>query len=245
MKKRLKIKFFIGTSGWSYLHWRGRFYPQELSSYKWLEHYAKHFNTAEVNMTFYRWPNETLLKNWYKRTPQEFYFTLKAPQTITHIKKLKNVEVMLKQFYQLASLLKEKLACILFQLPPSLKFNYEKLEGFLQDLNLEFKNVIEFRNESWWQDSTYKLMKKYNTSFCIVSAPRLPDEAIITSKIAYIRFHGLGWYSSNYSNAELKKWAEKIKKATKSCREVYCYFNNDYNAYAIYNAIELKKLLTK
>jgi uncharacterized protein YecE (DUF72 family) len=242
MKGR-KRKFLIGTSGWSYLHWRDRFYPKELSSYRWLEYYARYFLTAEVNMTFYKWPNESLLKNWYKRTPKGFSFTLKAPKLITHIKKLKGVAKLIKDFYRLADSLQDKLACILFQLPPSLKFSQEKLKNFLKYLNKKYKNVIEFRDKSWWCSETYDLLRKHKISFCIVSGPKLPSDSIVTSPVAYFRFHGLEWYRSNYPAIELKKWAERIKKISSKCEKVYCYFNNDYNAYAVKNALELRKLL--
>ena len=246
MKLKLgsKPKFFLGTSGWSYAHWKGKFYPLKLNSSKWLEFYARHFNTAEVNMTFYRTPRLIILKNWYKKTPRDFTFTLKASRFITHIKKLKGVKKEVKNFYKLADNLKEKLACILWQLPPSLKFNPEKLEGFLKILDNTYKNVVEFRNASWWQEQTYKLMKKYKAIFCVVSSPKLPKDIIVSSKIAYFRFHGeASWYGSNYSKQELKGWASKIKKATKRCSQAYIYFNNDYNAYAIKNCQELKNLL--
>ena len=186
-----KIKFHVGTSGWSYLHWRARFYPINLNNYKWLEYYAKHFNTTEVNMTFYRWPKENMLKNWYKRTPSHFSFTLKAPKIITHIKKLTGIKKIVRDFYTLADLLKEKLACILFQLPPSLKFNKDKLQHFLNTLDKNYNNVIEFRHPSWWQEDTYNLLMNHKIIFCVVSASQLPQDIIITSNVCYFRFHGL------------------------------------------------------
>ncbi|MEM2822036.1 MAG: DUF72 domain-containing protein [Candidatus Pacearchaeota archaeon] len=244
------MKFWIGTSGYVYWHWRKLFYPEELPSYKWFDYYVKHFNTVEINMSFYRWPKESTVKGWLnkaKKIEQEsgkrFIYTLKANQLITHIKKLVNVERLVRDFYKLADLLSHYLGCILFQLPPSLHFDKQRLKQFLACLDKSYKNVIEFRHPSWWNESTYELMQD-KAIFSIVSAPRLPEDFVKTADIIYIRFHGKKqWYGSNYSDAELKEWAKKIKKA--KAKEVYCYFNNDFNAYAVHNALTLKKLLEK
>lgn len=243
-------KYFIGTSGWNYEHWIRRFYPKKLQQKKWLEFYSQHFNTVEINMTFYRWPKESFFKSWYKRTPKDFKFTLKATRLITHIKKLKNVKKLVKDFYKLTSLLKEKLACILWQLPPSFKpneKNIKKLENFLKLLNKKYKNVIEFRNERWWQPEIYKLLKKYKVCFCIVSGIEMPKDIIVTANFAYFRFHGDN-YSSCYTEKQMQDYAKKMKKLANrkskdKIKKIYAYFNNDSNAYAIKNAKQLKEFL--
>ncbi len=237
-----ECKAYIGTSGYVYSHWRGLFYPEKLSSSKWFEFYAKYFNTVEINMSFYRWPTQQTIKQWKKRVEgSKFVYTLKAPQDITHVKRLVGVKNIVKNFYKLADLLKPHLGCILFQLPPSLKFDEKRLREFIRCLDQNYKNVIEFRHKSWWNEETYKMMDG-KAIFCIVSAPRLPDDFVKTREEVYIRFHGkLFWYGSNYSNAELKEWAKKIKKS--KAKEVYCYFNNDFNAYAAFNALTLAKFL--
>ena len=243
-------RYFIGTSGWSYGHWERRFYPKGLQQKKWLEFYSQHFYSVEINMTFYRWPKPSFFLSSYKRTPKDFRFTLKATRLITHIKKLKNVKKLVNDFYKLASLLKEKLACILWQLPPSFKpngKNIKKLEKFLKLLNKKYKNVIEFRHEDWWQEKFYKLLEKYNVCFCIVSGIEMPKDVVVTSGIVYFRFHGDN-YSSCYTEKQMKDYAEKMKKIVNrkskdKIKEIYAYFNNDSNAYAIKNAKQLKRFL--
>jgi len=237
-----KKKFFIGTSGWNYEHWLKRFYPKKLPQKQWLEFYSKYFNTVEINMTFYRWPKSSFFASWYKRTPKGFKFTIKATRLITHIKKLKNVGKLVKDFYKLVDRLKEKLACILWQLPPNFKpteANIQRLEKFLKFLNKKYRNVIEFRHESWWQEKIYRLLRKHNVCFCIVSGIGMPEKIVVTSKIAYFRFHE-GKNSGCYSASQLRDYSNKMKKIKVS--EVYAYFNNDSSAYAVKNAIQLKKL---
>lgn len=233
---------WLGCSGWYYGHWERLFYPEGLARNKWLEFYAKKFNTVEVNATFYHFPYPNMVKAWYDRTPKGFKFTLKANRMITHVKKLKDVKKLVDSFYRISDLLKEKLGCILWQFPPSLKLNLERLENFCNDLNTKYNNVIEFRHKSWYCEDVYKLLKKKKIGYCIVSAPRLPEDIQVTSKVAYMRFHGKSrWYAHNYSKKELQEWVKRIKKL--KARNVYVYFNNDYNAYAVKNCLELKRLL--
>lgn len=243
-------KYLIGTSGWNYDDWRGRFYPKNLPQKKWLEFYSQYFSTVEINMTFYRWPKPSFFKSWYNRTPANFKFTLKAPRTITHVRKLNNVNRQVKDFYKLANLLKNKLACILWQLPPNFnpnEKNIKKLESFLKVLNKKYKNVIEFRNEEWWQEKYYQLLKKYNACFCIVSGIEMPKDVVVTADFAYFRFHGIN-YSSCYTEKTIKNYANEIKKlanrkSKNKIKEIYAYFNNDSEAYAIKNAKQLKEFL--
>ena len=194
-------------------------------------------------MTFYRLPGERVLKNWYERAPEGFTFTLKAPRLITHIKKLKDTGEYIKNFYELSeTTLKEKLGCILWQLPPQLHFNSEGFEAFLKQLSSGFINVIEFRNESWWQKRTYELIKSHKAIFCTVSGPTMPEEITVTGSVLYVRFHGnKSLYRSCYSKKEMSVWAEKINRSAErnNVRTVYCYFNNDFNAFAVKNAGEM------
>ncbi|MEW6062945.1 MAG: DUF72 domain-containing protein [Nanoarchaeota archaeon] len=238
------MKYYLGTSGWSYSDWEQKFYPSNFERSKWLNYYSVQFNTVEVNSTFYRFPFKNIVRGWYNKTPKDFKFVLKANRLITHIHKLKNIEKYLKSFYALADLLKEKLAVILFQLPPSLKFDEKRLKDFLNTLNTKYKHAMEFRNSTWFNEECYKILKNYKVAYCIVSAPNLPVEPKVTAKFSYIRFHGVdNWYAYNYSNKELRDWAKIIRNL--KCREVYAYFNNDYNAYAVRNCLHFKKLLER
>jgi len=240
-----KKEYFIGCSGWFYWHWRGLFYPAQSLPKEWFKEYCKKFNTVEINSSFYHFPTEKTVKGWLRKIPKNFIYTVKVNKAITHIKKFKNTKKLVKNFYSVMKPLKEIncLGCILFQLPPSLHYNEKKLDEILKQLNPEFKNVIEFRHASWWNKEVYNEMKKFNAIFCIVSATqKIPADFVYTNrKVAYFRFHGREWYNYNYSKEELKKYANEMKRIKQ--KEVYAYFNNDYNAYAPKNALELKQLL--
>jgi uncharacterized protein YecE (DUF72 family) len=234
--------YYLGTSGWSYPDWRERFYPAGLGARNWLEHYSRQFDSVEVNMTFYRFPKPETLEAWLERTPPGFTFTLKAPKQITHLKKLKKVKSDVHYFDLLAGRLGDKLGCLLFQLPPSLTRDLALLKEFLECLPAKRRNVVEFRHESWYDDKVYELLRAHRAAFCIVSSRKVPDAPVVTSATAYFRFHGLtGGFRYNYSNRELSTWAETIRSV--DCREAFIYFNNDYHAHAVANALKLGKFL--
>lgn len=234
---------YLGCSGWYYDHWIGLFYPPDKDKSEWLGYYTKFFNTVEVNASFYRLPFPNMLKSWYRKTPQDFIFTLKANKNITHTKPPGKNKGLIKRFCQLSDVLKEKLGCILFQFPPSLKKDLKLLETFLKLLDKEKKNVIEFRHKSWYSKDVYEILMDYNVAYCIVSAPGLPTHIEVTRDFSYIRWHGKKhWYSDNYSEGELKEWANVIKKLREK-GPVFGYFNNDFGGFAPNNCITLNKLL--
>jgi uncharacterized protein YecE (DUF72 family) len=232
----------LGTSGWSYSGWKGLFYPPDLPSSDWLTFYAGHFPTVEINMTFYRFPTPETLLGWLEKTPAHFRFTLKANRQITHLKKLRNVRSEVRYFNILAGSLREKLGCLLFQLPPSITCDLPLLKDFLSTLSPEFKNVIEFRHESWYEESVWEQLRARRVTFCTVSSGQMPGAPVETSPVAYFRFHGLtGGHRYNYADEELVQWAETIRAA--KAEECYIYFNNDYQAYAVANCQKLAGLL--
>lgn len=236
--------FFLGCSGWYYNDWAGKFYPEKLNKSKWLEYYSEHFNTVEINNTFYRFPNEKTVKGWYNRTPDDFKITLKANQLITHRKRFKNTQSTINRFYGLADILEDKLGCILFQFPPFKSKNIDFLKNAINQFDISKNNVIEFRHPSWFDKEVYNVLNEFNVSFCSLSSPEFPEDLINTSDISYVRFHGKEdneRYRYLYSEEELKEWAEKINKT--NAIDVYCYFNNDYDANAPINAQMLKKIL--
>lgn len=239
------MRYYIGCSGWSYKHWKGVFYPDDLPQTKWLQHYVKYFNTVEINSTFYRFPKKETLEQWYNETPDDFTFTLKGSRYITHMKKLKNVEEYVQNFYDQAQVMGDKIGCILWQLPPNLHRNDEKLKAFCNALSSNFHNVIEFRHESWFVEDIFDILKKYNVGYCIISTPDLPETVEETADTVYIRFHGKDeeWYTYHYTQDELKNWAESIKKL--QAHQLYIYFNNDYQAHAVQNAQQLSDYLSK
>ncbi len=237
------MKIYIGTSGWSYNHWRKIFYPEDLSKYKFFEFYCKHFNTVEINATFYRNFKESTYKNWYKRAPEGFLFSLKAPKTITHIKRLKDVGELLNNFINIASNLKEKLGVILFQLPPSLKFDKNLFEEFLFQLKnfSNYRFAIEVRNKTFNNEEFFELMKKFDITLCFsdTGGRYFSLIEVVTGKFLYIRLHGPEkLYASKYSEEQLIYWKEKILKIKK---DIFVYFDNDFYGYAPQNALELKK----
>lgn len=236
-------KYHIGCSGFYYNDWAGDFYPEGLNKREWLEYYAQKFDTVEINNSFYRMPNEKTVEGWYKRTPKNFTFTLKGNRYITHIKRLKGVSDNIPTFYHLADLLKEKLACILWQLPPNFKVDHERLEDFCSTLSTHYRNVIEFRHQSWFEEEVYDILRKHQVAYCIISAPGgLPEDIITTTNFSYIRFHGkTQWYKYDYSQKQLQEWRDKMEAL--ETPDNYIYFNNDYDTRAIKNAYMLQHLL--
>ena len=240
---RGKPEIRIGTSGWYYYHWSGLFYPQEMPKNKWFEYYCQHFDTVEINNTFYQLPKETSLKSWYKKAPEKFIYTVKANRYITHIKRLKDAGEPLARFLNAISLLKETLGPVLYQLPPGFHKDLDRLEDFLELLPKEPAAVFELRHKSWFSEDTYKLLEEFGAGFCTHDMPGIISPRIITGKIIYIRFHGpTGRYAGNYCQSLLQNWADWIAQNIKKVRKVYVYFNNDYNAYAVSNAKQLREL---
>lgn len=248
-------KILIGTSGWNYFHWKGRFYPENLKGYEMLKFYSKEFSTVEVNSSFYHLPKKQTIKKWYEYVKKDFVFSLKMPRAITHFKRLKiedeKSEKILFYFFENIKELKKKLGAVLIQLPPSFKKDLKILEKFLkkikkicENLKSEPELAIEFRNRSWFGKDVLKILKNYNITFVISHSSRFPMEKFITTNIVYIRFHGpKKLFASKYSEKELKEWAEFVKNLAKNIKKVYVYFNNDFEGFAVENAKFLQKIL--
>lgn len=239
-------KFNIGCSGFYNRHWKGVFYPEELPAKEWFEFYCHHFNTLELNVTFYRFPTVRTLQNWYRKSPEDFVFSVKANKQITHIKKFQECKTLIEEFYRFcAEGLQEKLGCILFQLPPSFQFSPEKLDLLISNLNPDFKNVIEFRHESWWTEPVLEALRKNKITICSVSHPTLPQTILSTSEIAYVRLHGNEkMFYSAYSDDFLQEMSKAIKEL-KNVKEAFVYFNNTASTAGILNALEMKNLNSK
>jgi uncharacterized protein YecE (DUF72 family) len=241
-KKRSRIH--IGTSGWHYNHWKDRFYPAGLAKNKWFEYYAEHFETVELNNTFYQLPKEQSLQRWYELAPKDFVYSVKANRFITHIKRLKDSADELERFRQRIGILKEKRGPVLYQLPPSMRKDLGLLKDFMELLSKNEMSVFEFRHESWFSQDCYELLEQFNTGFCIHDLRGMKVPRVVTSDVIYIRFHGpAGRYAGNYSKSALQNWAEWINGNLKGKSAIFAYFNNDYNAYAIYNAKKLRELI--
>ncbi len=243
----MSIEILIGTSGYNYYHWRDKFYPKNLSPKNWLEFYVQYFNTVELNVTFYRLPFEAAFKSWYKRTPHNFKFVIKGSRFITHIKRLNDCEDPLKLLFLRASHLKNKLACVLWQMPPSFGYDAKRIKNFVNLLKKwpQYLYSFEFRNKSWFNEELFALFNKHNINLCIADSSSYPSTEIITSNFLYLRFHGGKiLYTSEYSEKEIKKWSEKINKWKKDKKIIFAFFNNDAYGFAIKNALQLKKLLS-
>jgi uncharacterized protein YecE (DUF72 family) len=239
-------KVHIGTSGWHYKGWVGLFYPEKLPAKEMMSFYAQHFDTVEVNNTFYHLPSATTFDSWRDNSPENFLFAVKGSRFITHMKKLKAPGTSTRKFFLGAERLEQKLGPILFQLPPHWRLNLERLAEFLEALPREHQYVFEFRDLSWLVPEVYELLRKHDAAFCIhdLSAQQTPLE--ITADFTYIRFHGPGTakYAGSYSSQTLRNWAKRIDEWRKELLTVYVYFNNDIGGCAVRNARQLRQLLT-
>lgn len=241
-------KLFIGTSGFSYWHWKGRFYPEELKQNQWLTYYSNTFNTVELNVTFYRTVRPSTFAKWSAMVPEDFVFVVKGPRVITHINRLKTDQEALRKFRSSNVGLGEKVRCILWQLPPSFKKDSHVLENFLKSIHEDevlskLSHAFEFRHSSWFDENVYSLLSESDAALVVSHSQRCPCEVRRTTSFMYFRFHGgERLYSSNYSNDELEEWA-KIIRPEISKGDVYVFFNNDINAYAVYNALTLRSFI--
>lgn len=241
-------QFFIGTSGWSYEHWRGIFYPEDLKKTDWLAFYASHFRTVEINASFYHLPKKKTFENWRKTVGRDFIFSVKGSRYITHIKKLKDCREPVKKFFERVEGIegkegREGETAILWQLPPRMKKNVVGLKGFLAILPKNYRYAFEFRDESWLDREVLGCLGRSGAAVVFQDFDYWPMTEEITTDFVYIRLHGKQeLYASCYTKKELEGWAKKIKGWLKKGLDVYVYFNNDMNGYAVKNAKELIKL---
>lgn len=235
------VNWWIGCSGFHYKHWKDVFYPAGLAQSKWFDYYCRHFNTLELNVTFYRFPQLSFLENWHKKSPGTFRFSVKAPRIITHYKKISGTESVLSDFYgTVQEGLKDKLGCILFQLPPRSTYTEERLELILNSLDTSFVNVLEFRHPGWWNSEVYNKLAAKHITFCGMSHPSLPDETVQNTKSLYYRFHGVPeLYKSKYDVKVLHHFADEVENSG-TAENGYVYFNNDIGGSAIENANEMQ-----
>lgn len=235
----------IGTSGWNYDHWRGPFYDESLPQNKWLEFYAEHFRSVEINNSFYQLPDKKTIRHWRDTVDSDFVFAIKASRYITHMKKLKDPQESTKKFFDVADQLKDQLGPILFQLPPRWHCNLDRLEEFLQTLPNGYHHVFEFRDESWWQADVYDLLREYGAAFCIFDLEGKVSPRDVTADFVYVRLHGPSKtaYQGSYDNHALSGWAGAFSSWRNQGRDVCCYFDNDQNGYAARNALQMQNML--
>jgi uncharacterized protein YecE (DUF72 family) len=234
----------IGTSGWHYQHWKGPVYPDKLPASKMLEYYTQHFDTVELNNTFYRLPTENGLETWRESTPSGFLFAAKGSRFLTHMKKLKDPAPGIAKFFERVDRLGKKLGPIVFQLPPWWEVNAARMEEFLEALPPRHKYAFELRNPTWHTAEIYRLLRRRNAAFCIFEIAGEFSGLEVTANFTYVRLHGPGGaYQGSYPHATLHKWAERIGAWRKDLGGVYVYFDNDQAGYAVQNARELRGIL--
>ena len=236
----------IGCSGWNYQHWRnGVFYPPRFAPRRWLGFYAERFDTVEINMTFYRLPRDTAVAKWVEETPPDFIFAVKMSRYVTHIKRLRDLPPSLELFYSRIRPLVDtpKLGHVLWQLPATFQRDDERLAQALAQLP-RGRHCFEFRHESWFAPEVYELLRRHEVALVIGDTPKRPFQSHeLTADWTFIRFHeGTRGRFSNYSESELEEWAQRIERWAAS-DDVYAYFNNDRNGYAVRNALWLKERL--
>ena len=237
--------FYIGTSGWTYDHWKGRFYPPNLPKNSWFDYYAGNFSAVEVNATFYRSFKDQTYLNWRERTPQGFGYVLKAPQLITHRKYLLGVEEDIQAFFHSCSLLEDKFEMILLQVAPNMPYDPSRLRNAISAFPDPSRVAVEFRRAEWLNPDTLSLLKELGAAICNVDSPQQRLAASLTSNRAYLRLHGRNqWYAYNYSHDELGEIAELAHSLVRDgANRVYIFFNNDFEGYAPANALTLQDML--
>lgn len=235
----------VGTSGWHYPHWRGAFYPVNLPTQRWLSYYAQHFDTVELNNSFYRLPPESAVQSWCQQTPKSFLFAVKASRYITHSLRLANPNPGLDRFFKRIVNLGPRLGPILFQLPPRWRPDPERLASFLHVLAAGHRYAFEFRDERWQQPEIYALLRKHGAALCIFHLAGYQSPIQLTADFAYIRLHGPTEikYAGKYTRHQLATWAHRIASWRGQIRAVYVYFDNDQGGFAAENAARLRIML--
>jgi uncharacterized protein YecE (DUF72 family) len=243
----------IGCSGWNYASWREQLYPKGMGPARWLAEYARHFDTVEVNSTFYRLASRNAVERWAADTPDEFCFTVKASRYLTHVKRLADSPEKgfvlgegIKRFYAgIEPLIPAgKLGPVLWQLPPNFKRDDGRLQNLLE-LAPPGRHCFEFRHPSWFADDVYALLGEHDAALVIGDDPQMPFQACeLTAPWTFVRLHrGRRGRRGNYSPAEIERWAERIGGWRDDGLDVYAYFNNDWEAFAPRNAATLMRLL--
>lgn len=228
-------KICIGTSGWAYPPWKPDFYPPKTPSSKFLNFYATQLNCVEVNYTFRARPALKTLENWCEATPEDFSFAVKAHQRITHIKRLKDVQAEVANFYSSLQCLASagKLGPVLYQLPPFLKADETRLRAFLECIPKDTRTAIEFRNDSWFADSVFDLMREYDVALCIAESDTLQVPEVITASFVYYRFR-----KSEYSESALHQLESRLSRAAQAC-DVYAFVKHEETPEGALNARRL------
>lgn len=237
----------IGTSGWSYKHWRNIFYPSRLPSSSWLPYYAQTFPVTEINASFYRLPSKETVEKWVQQTPDDFLFCPKMSRYLTHLKKLREPEEPLNRFFEVFEPMSKKMGPVLVQLPPQAPFRYDIAAPFFELLHRQYNPyhfVLEARHPSWLHNDALMLMAGHKIGWVIAqSGVSFPYSEVVTAQTIYVRFHGpAALYASSYSDEQLQNFADKFLHWQKEGHAIWVFFNNDVHGYALNDAVRLRKL---
>jgi uncharacterized protein YecE (DUF72 family) len=237
----------VGTSGYHYKHWLGRYYPAGTKPNAMLAYYLRDFDTVELNNTFYRLPAEETFDSWRDAVPPGFVYAVKGSRYITHMIKLKDPMRGLANFMPRAERLGNRLGPILWQLPPHWKVNVERLDEFLSLLPPGHRYTFELRDRSWITDRVLETLQRHNAAFCVYELAGYQSPLELTANWTYVRLHGPGAskYQGRYSDAQLSDWAQQIRTWSRKLKAMYVYFDNDDSAYAVENALMLRRRLGK
>jgi uncharacterized protein YecE (DUF72 family) len=212
----------VGTSGYNYPAWRGSFYPAGLPARQMFPYYSARFPTVEINATFYRMPTATIVSGWAAAAPPGFAFVLKAPQRITHFKRLRDVDEPLRLFCDTARLLGERLGPLLFQLPPSFKKDTERLADVLGRIPPDLRSAWEFRHESWFAEDVYERLRARNAALCVADTEDGTTPAVATADFGYLRLRAV-----DYSDPDLARWVDTIRAVGAGWREAFVFFKHE------------------
>jgi uncharacterized protein YecE (DUF72 family) len=233
-------RVLVGTSGWVYPDWAGRLYRGTPKS-RWLECYAENFPTVEVNATFYRLPTVKAVTHWRDQTPPGFRFVVKGSRYLTHLKRLTDTTDGVQRFFERVEPLGDRLDVVLWQLPPNLHFDLERLDHFLTALPTWSRHAVEFRHASWQRPESYELLDRHDALTVTVSGPQLPEDRTVTGGAVYLRFHGLNTgYAYDYTDEDLQPWADWLRTQPGG----FAFFNNDVGGHAVENARRLTQMLS-
>ena len=231
----------VGCSGWQYKHWRGDFYPAALPTNRWFQHYARTFDTVEINNSFYRWPEADTFAKWDEQAPPGFVYAVKASRFLTHMKKLKDPEEPLARTFDRVARLGKRLGPILYQLPPRWPLNLERLEHFLKQLPRRWLHTVEFREPSWYDERVFALLRKYDVALCLHDMHGCGTGKRAVGPFVYARFHfGTQKYGGRYEDRRLDDWAEWLAARADDGLPIFAYFNNDTGGHAPRDAVRLR-----
>lgn len=239
-------RLHIGTSGWSYDHWEGVLYPKGLPTARRRQVYTEHFDTVELNASFYRWPREQTFETWNRELPPGFVMTVKAPRGLTHARRLNNPGPWIDRLVKSWHALRDRRGALLLQLHPAHERDDQRLDDFLSLLPDWMRVAVEFRHPSWHVDEVMAVLERHRAAYVVMSGPKLPCLLRATAPFVYVRFHGPDsdrMYAGSYSDDDMRWWADRIGEWRDQERDVFAYFNNDGHGHAVRNADTLRTML--